>query len=295
MNTSTWYFWKWSANRMDGQPEEVCEALAGGKSHPATLPFDPEPLLEKFEIAKKTMGIGRSRWRWTIAKDPASGLARLVKLVLPSQAWDYPAYQAWIDLFLPLNLFGWHQPLAESFPGTLPKHNVWSFNGSNDSRTRYEVKPGAVSRLLKEVGYAGTVLLMNHRNDYVNVAKAYGRFTVEWRYYPNVRQDPERFSHWRAAYLGDPAQTAAGKPVERKFLPALMADVRQGWDGNDVTRYTDHLEYELLTPGDTAFVLRAFIRGEKRPQNFRWISITRRLQRQAVLIREMGAKFEDLH
>lgn len=279
MNTATWYFWKWAANSVDGQPRSVWEALSKGKSHPATQPFDPTALIEKLEYAKNTLGTERSKWRWKISQDPITGLAHHVRLQLPQQQWYYPEYQTWIDLFLPLGLFGWNFPWAESFPGTLPKKNVWTAENMNESLTTYEVTPEQVAGLLKKVGYAGIVLLMNHRNDYVNVAKAYGRFTVEWRHYPNIQNDPTRFSHWRASYPNDPAQTATGKTVQRKFLPAFMEKVRHGWDGDSVTQQTGDREYELLTPADAAFIMRAFIRGKKRPKHFHWMSITRQLKR----------------
>lgn len=58
---------------------------------------------------------------------------------------------------------------------------------------------------------------------------------------PVVTTRPERFSHWRASYPGDPAKSAVGKTVVRKFIPEFMDDVRQGKDGNDVRRLTnDH-------------------------------------------------------
>ena len=274
MSTDTWYFWKWAANRVDGQPSEVCAALAGVQDHPAARPFDPEALIEKLEQARSTLGIGRSKWRWKVVKDSTSGLAHHVTLHLPPEEWGHPSFQAWIDHFLPLGVFGWNLPLAESFPGTLPKHHVWEAGNTR----RYEVKPKEVSRLLREIGYGGTVLLMNHRNDYANVAKAYGRYTVEWRHYPNVRKDPGIFSHWRAAYRSDPAKTAMGKIVERQFIPSGMADVRRGKDGYEVERSTGNREYELLTPGDAAYILRAFLRGESRPEHFHWVSITRQLK-----------------
>jgi hypothetical protein len=278
MNTSTWYFWKWSANRMDGQPGEICEALARSENHPATRPFDPAPLIAKLEEAGKTLGKNRSKWRWSIAKDRATGLARHVRLILPDQDWEYPAYQQWIDLFLPLDLFGWGLEWRESFPGTLPKKNVWKGENPNGSLTAYDAKPEDVSRFMKHIRYAGVVLLMNHRNDYVSVGKAYGRYTVEWRTYAHVRKDRHHFSHWKAGYAGEPALTTAGKPIERKYIPAGLNDSRQGADGGLSNRLTGHREYELLTPGDTAFILRAFIRGEGRPKQFRWISMTRRFK-----------------
>ena len=282
MNLFTWYFWKWSANRMDGQPEEVCHALAASDNHPATKPFDPAPLIEKLEQAKKTLGNNRSKWRWTVAKDPLTGLARHVKLILPHQAWDYPIYQEWIDLFLPLNLFGWTPEWHESFPGTLPKKTVWKGENPHDTLTAYDAKPEDVSRLMKRIGYAGVVLLMNHRNDYVNVGKAYGCYTVEWRSYAHVRKNRHHFSHWKCGYVGDPAFTAAGKPIERKFMPAGINDERRCSDGS-WHKFTVDGEYELLTPGDTAYILRAFLRGESRPKQFRWISLTRRFKKMRQL------------
>jgi hypothetical protein len=282
MNTNTWYFWKWSTNRLDGQPSEVCQALARFGYHPATKPFDPAPLIGKLEQARMTLGNNRSRWRWSIVKDPATRLARHVKLILPHQAWDYPVYQEWINLFLPLNLFGWTLEWDESFPGTLPKKNVWKGESTHDTVSAYDVKPGDVSRLMKHIRYAGVILLMNHRNDYVNVGRAYGRYTVEWRSYAHVRKNSHHFSHWRCGYAGDPAFTAAGQPIARKFMPAGINDERRGSDGNWHHRLTVDGEYELLTPGDAAFIMRAFLRGEGRPPHFRWISLTSRFKRIAI-------------
>jgi hypothetical protein len=101
---------------------------------------------------------------------------------------------------------------------------------------------------------------------------------VEWRTYAHVRKDRHDFSHWKAGYAGEPALTTAGKPIERKYIPAGLNDSRQGADGSLSNRLTGHREYELLTPGDTAFIMRAFIRGKGRPMQFRWISMTRRFK-----------------
>lgn len=276
---ATWYFWKWAANGLEGQPSEISAAIANEKIDRAMMPFDAAPLIERLKLAKTTIGIDGSKWRWNVINEHGTRLARHVALVLPFQEWHYPVFQSWVDLFLPLDLFGWAPNLGESFPGTLPKHFVWELQNSDNERSIYDVKPEDVSRLLKEVQHSGTVLLMNHQNDYVNVAKAYGRFTVEWRHYPDIRNDKNRFSHWKAGYAGDPAKSATGKNIIRKFIPEFMDDIRQGGDGYDVARITRDQEYELITPGDTAFILRAFLRAENRPPNFRWTSMARELRK----------------
>lgn len=274
--TTSYYFWKWAANDLPGPPDEVHATLLRGQMHPAIQTFDPSNLLKQFE---KDAARGRKKgeeWDWQVVWDQAPHRAKFVFLSLPDPLADGPENNRMANRYLRKMVFGWSGEKHADFAGSLPKQNVWI--PGNDGLSIWDLSEAQLPDLVNDLapsGEAGHAMLMNHKNDYIQVSALRGRFTVEWRE-ADYMKSWNAFEHWHVRYQ-PPARTLKGRVIQRRFVPRGMPIVRL-YERAYFYRLTQRHEFELICRSDVLALLRAFVRRETRPSFFEWVSLTEEMK-----------------
>lgn len=274
--TASYYFWKWAENDLPGPPHEVHSALLRGQMHPAIQPFDPRPLVKQFEKDAARDRKKGEEWDWQIMWDQKPHLAKFVFLTIPEPPADGSEENLMAHRYLRKRVFGWSEEKQADFAGSLPKQNVWI--PGNGGRSVWDPSVAQLSDLMNELtpsGDAGHAMLMNHKNDYIQVSALRGRFTVEWRE-ADYMKSWDAFEHWHVRYKL-PARTLKGRVIERRFVPKGIPIVRL-YMGEYFYRWTQCHEFELICPSDVLALLRAFVRREPRSSFFEWVPLTEEMK-----------------
>lgn len=274
--TNSYYFWKWADNDLPGPPDEVQAALLRGQMHPAIQPFNPSKLLKQFETDAARGRKKGEEWDWHITWDQAPKRAKFVFLTLAGKQTDGPESERMAHRYLRKAVFGWCGEQQADFAGSLPKQNVW-IPGNGDKATwepSVSQLPGLVDQLAPS-GEAGHAMIMNFKNDFIQVSAFGGRFTVEWRE-ADYMKSWNAFEHWHVRYR-EHAKTLKGRVIRRRFIPKGMPVVRLYGD-RYFFRQTQRREFELICPSDVLALLCAFIHREPRPSFFEWVSLTEEMK-----------------
>ncbi|MFO1438770.1 MAG: hypothetical protein U1F81_10695 [Verrucomicrobiaceae bacterium] len=273
--TASYYFWKWADNDLPGPPDEVHAALLRGQMHPAIQPFDPAKLVKQFE---KDATRGRKKgeeWDWQIVWDQEPHLAKFVFVTLPDPPSEGAEEAKMAHRYLRKLVFGWSGEDTREFPGSLPKQSIWI--PGDGSHSVWDPSVTELSGLLNDLapsGEAGHAMLMNHKNDYIQVSALHGRFTVEWRE-ADYMKSWNAFDHWHVRYKSP--HTMKGRAIQRRFVPKGMPIVRL-YMGEYFYRWTQRHEFELICQSDVLALLRAFVLREPRPPFFEWVSLTEEMK-----------------
>ncbi len=274
--TASYYFWKWADNDLPGRPDEVHASLLRGRMHPAIQPFDPSPLVK---LLQKDAARGREKgeeWDWQIVWEQEPRHAKFVFVTLPTPPSTEPEKNRMARRYLRQVVFGWSGESRTDFAGSLPKQNVWLPGGG--SPCVWDPSTADLPRLIKDLGPSGEkghAMLMNHKNDYVQIAALRGRFTVEWRD-ADYMKSWDAFEHWHLRYR-TPARTLKGRAIQRRFVPDGLPIVRN-YKGKWFYRLTQSHEFELICPSDVLALLQAFMHREPRPSFFEWVSLTEEMK-----------------
>lgn len=274
--TASYYFWKWADNDLPGPPEEVHASLLSGQMHPAIQSFDPRALVKQFEKdAARGLKKGEE-WDWQIIWDQKPHHAKFVFLTIPEPPADGSEENLMSHRYLRKRVFGWSGEQQADFAGSLPKQSVWM--PGNGGRSVWDPSVAQLSDLMNELtpsGEAGHAMLMNHKNDYIQVSAFRGRFTVEWRE-ADYMKSWDAFEHWHVRYKL-PARTLKGRVIERRFVPKGMPIVRL-YRGEYFYRWTQLHEFELICSSDALALLSSFVRREPRSSFFEWVPLTEEMK-----------------
>lgn len=274
--TASYYFWKWADNDLPGPPDEVLAALLRGQMHPAIKTFDPTQLVKQFEKdALRGLKKGEE-WDWHVEWDQAPRRAKFVFVSLPEPLMNGPQHELMVHRYLRKAVFGWSGEQHAGFAGSLPKQNLWI--PGNGASSIWDPSVAQLAELVNELapsGEAGHAMLMNYKNDFIQVSAFQGRFTVEWRE-ADYMKSWTAFEHWHVRYR-PPAKTLRGRMIRQRFVPKDMPIVRL-YMGEYFYRLTKRREFELICPSDVLALLRAFLCREPRPSCFEWVSLTNEMK-----------------
>ena len=267
--SATYYLWKWADNDLPGPPNEVFSQLLHGRMHPAIQAFDAAPVVRQLErIAAQGRSTGEE-WDWQIHQAPTGRKAAFIFLTCPAVRGCSRMCMKFCRQLLQADISGYdegHGRLIDYFP---PKKNYWKCFEVDEPM--YDVTEDDLPVLLHRDHESAPILYDRH-NNFVQCCGYHRRFMVEWQELYDLA-DPNKCSQWRAGYLA----IAPGK--RRQFATVQLHANRLNSDFEWIGQPpTSNSAQELILHQDALRILRAFLRGEPRPTQYRWSDITTEVQ-----------------
>ena len=270
MTSASHCFWKWADNDLPGRPNEVLADLVRGNMHPALQAFDPQPVVRELEKASRKGRRSGEEWDWQVCPDGIGNQARFVHLACLLK--DNPNFsrEPLIDRLDALGISGYDDQHGRLIECLSPKLNVFECEQWWDE-PRYDVDAAELAVLLRRLRpnrQNPFASLTDRRGSFVSCMGYGRRFSVEW----HERLDPHDWSQtapWRLECF----------PVRgrrRWFMPTGVEFSRV--KGSDWCRcFTGESDHETITFTETLAVFRSFLRGQPRPQQYRWCDISKEL------------------